>query len=141
MSLFGKWRRKKSETAGPTPAAEKKSLAEAKENAVIKPKAQEPGPRESLAHRVLLYPVVSEKAARVAEFRHYVFAVTPNSNKHQIKRAIQEVYGVKPKAVKIITTAGKAVRVRGRLRGATRAEKKAVITLAKGQEIKVYEGV
>ena len=92
------------------------------------------------AYRVLVKPLVTEKATNLGGQNKYVFAVSSKANKIEIAKAINEVYGVKPVAVNIIKMQGKKTRY-GKVTGRTKDWKKAVITLQEGETIKVYEGV
>jgi large subunit ribosomal protein L23 len=92
------------------------------------------------AYRVLIRPLITEKAANLGTEDKYVFAVANDANKIEISKAIDEVYGIKPIKVNIITNKGKKVRS-GRTFGKRKDWKKAIITLPKGKTIKVYEGV
>ncbi len=92
------------------------------------------------AYKVLLKPLVTEKAANLGAVNKYVFAVNTKSNKIEISKAIDEVYGIKPLSVNIIKMGGKKVKY-GRTTGRRKSWKKAIITLPKGESIKVYEGV
>ena len=92
------------------------------------------------AYRVLIKPMVTEKATTLGSSNQYVFMVGINTNKIEVSKAIQEVYGVKPISVNIIKVKGKKVN-RGRITGKRKDFKKAVITLKKGDTISVYEGV
>lgn len=96
--------------------------------------------KSGLAHRVLVKPLVTEKAANLSSHNQYVFMVSKTANKISVAKAISEVYGVKPLSINMVNVKGKVVR-RGRITGKRSDWKKAVITLAKGQTIKVYEGV
>lgn len=93
-----------------------------------------------MAFRHLIKPMVSEKASVLASQGKYVFVVHPYANKIQIKKAVEEVFGVKVNDVNIIKMLGKNVRF-GRVRGRTKNWKKAVVTLEPGQKIEIYEGV
>lgn len=92
------------------------------------------------AYRVLLNPVISEKATISASENKYTFEVASFSNKVQIKKAIEEAYGVTPVSVNIINQKGKNVRY-GRKFGRRSDSKKAIVTLKKGNSIKLYEGI
>lgn len=92
------------------------------------------------AYKILLKPVVTEKATVSGIDNKYVFAVNVDSNKIEIAKAIEEVYGVKPTAVNIVAMKGKNKKM-GRIAGKRKDWKKAVITLPKGKTIQVYEGV
>lgn len=92
------------------------------------------------AHRVLVRPLITEKAANFGVLNKYAFVVTENSNKVEVIKAIQAVYGVKPINVNIVCVKGKAVS-RGRIKGRRSDFKKAIVTLKKGDTIQIYEGV
>jgi large subunit ribosomal protein L23 len=91
------------------------------------------------SYKILLRPVISEKATHIAPLNKYTFEVSTGANKVEIKKAIKETYGVMPIRVNIMTKAGKYVRF-GKNVGQTKATKKAVVTLKKGDNIRLYEG-
>jgi len=90
------------------------------------------------AYRSILRPLVTEKS--VGQNATYVFAVDPAVNKQEIKRAIHELYGVKPVAVRVQNHSGKFVRY-GRHQGRLKAWKKAIVVLKPGETIHVIEGL
>jgi len=92
------------------------------------------------AYKVLVSPVVSEKAAGQEIMGQYTFVVYSNATKIQIKQAIKEIYNVMPEAVRIMNFEGKRKRF-GRNRGKRKDWKKAVVTLPKGRTISIHEGV
>jgi len=92
------------------------------------------------AFRVLVKPLVTEKATELASANKYVFVVTKASNKIEVAKAVYAVYGVRPVDVNIISMQGKRVS-RGRIQGKRKDWKKAIVTLKKGDSIKIYEGV
>lgn len=92
------------------------------------------------AYRVLVKPLITEKAADLASQDKYVFEVEKSTNKIEVAKAINEVYGVEPVAVNIVTMKGKLKR-QGRYFGKRKDWKKAIITLPKGKTINIYEGV
>lgn len=85
---------------------------------------------------VLVRPRVTEKAAILAEKNTYVFEVAPRSNKILIAKAVSAIYGVKPLRVNVITLPRTNVFVRGRM-GARSSVRKALVTLRKGDKIKL----
>ena len=95
---------------------------------------------DGIAYRILVKPLITEKVTDLAVFGQYAFEVSINANKIDIKKAIQEVYGVMPVSVNIINMRGKKVRS-GKVSGMTKRWKKAIITLEKGKKIEVYKGV
>ncbi|MDO8584311.1 MAG: 50S ribosomal protein L23 [bacterium] len=93
-----------------------------------------------LSFRMLRRPHVSEKAARLTQENVYVFDVPLVAEKIAIRKAVESLYHVKVVGVRTIRHAGKPV-YRGRRAGARSTWKKALVTLAKGQKIDLYEGV
>lgn len=89
---------------------------------------------------IIVTPYITEKTAFLAGSNHYVFIVRTSANRHQVCRAIKEMYGVEPLSVNIVNMRGKKMRF-GRRAGTRSDWKKAIITLPKGHSIKVYEGV
>lgn len=92
------------------------------------------------AYRVLVKPLITEKATNLGEHNKYVFVVSLKANKISVAKAIEETYGVKPLKVNLANVSGKKV-ARGKVRGQRKDWRKAIVTLPKGQTIKIYEGV
>ena len=92
------------------------------------------------AYDILVKPLITEKASALGAVNKYVFAVSPRTNKIEVKKAIRAVYNVDPIAVNISNFSGKRVRY-GRTSGVTKGWKKAVVTLKPGDKIEVYEGI
>lgn len=92
------------------------------------------------AYRILLRPLVTEKATNLGVVGQYLFEVAPTANKLEIKKAIHDLYGVEVVKVNVINQSGKKVQY-GRSTGRTKNWKKAVITLKPGEKIEIYEGV
>ncbi len=92
-------------------------------------------------YEVLRRPVVTEKSSRQAdELNQYTFEVDPRANKIQVKQAVEEAFGVTVLKVNIMRMPGKTRRF-GRRLTRTPAWKKAVVTLAPGDRIELFEGV
>lgn len=91
-------------------------------------------------HQILVRPIITEKNTALNEVGKYCFEVLPNANKIEIKRAVEEVFNVQVTAVNIIKVPGKLRRM-GRTSGMTRSWKKAIVTLAPGQRIELFQGV
>ena len=89
---------------------------------------------------VIVKPVITEKATLVGEANAYVFQVAKDSNKPQIKEAVEALFGVKVKAVNTVVTKGKTKRFRGRP-GVRSDVKKAYVTLEAGNSIDVATGL
>jgi len=94
----------------------------------------------SAASHLLVKPLVTEKATNLSAENKYIFVVENKANKIEVAKAIESVYGVKPISVNIIRSEGKRVS-RGRIRGQRKDWKKAIVTLAKGETITIYEGI
>lgn len=92
------------------------------------------------AYRVIVRPLITEKAAKMNASGKYVFAVALDANKISVAKAIATLYGVKPLRVNMVRQEGKVVQ-RGRTTGKRKDWKKAIVSLPKGSTITVYEGV
>jgi large subunit ribosomal protein L23 len=91
-------------------------------------------------HSIILAPVVSEKATRVAEKRNQaVFKVAKGADKHEIKAAVEQLFSVKVTGVTTTNMKGKQKRF-GASFGKRSDWKKAYVTLAEGQEIDFLGG-
>ena len=91
-------------------------------------------------HDILIEPVLSEEATALREQNKYVFKVAPDATKIQIKDAVAKLFNVKVVNCTTSNVGGKVKRVRGKL-GRTASWKKAIVRLAPGETIKVFEGV
>lgn len=85
---------------------------------------------------IIIAPVITEKAAIQAEANIYTFKVAKDANKIEIKKAVEEAFGVKVVKVNTANTKAKDKRV-GRYTGKTQTYKKAFITLADGEKIEI----
>jgi len=86
--------------------------------------------------RILKSPHVTEKATDLTKKNQYVFKVFPRTNKAEIRKAIEGLYGVDVISVKIINIPPKKRRL-GKISGWKSGYKKAIIGIKKGQEIEV----
>ncbi|RVV97138.1 50S ribosomal protein L23 [Mesobaculum littorinae] len=89
---------------------------------------------------VIRKPVITEKATMASEAGAVVFEVAIDSSKPQIKQAVEELFGVKVKAVNTTITKGKTKRFRG-MSGRRSDVKKAYVTLEEGNTIDVTTGL
>lgn len=89
---------------------------------------------------VILKPVITEKSTLVSEHNQVVFQVPLDATKPEIKKAVEELFKVKVRAVNTLRAKGKAKRFKGKL-GHRSDTKKAVVRLAEGQSIDVTTGV
>ena len=89
---------------------------------------------------IIKYPSVTEKnnIQRINQNK-YAFIVHPESNKIQIQKAVQDIFGVKVLSVCTQSRLGKIKRT-GRHEGRRPSWKKAIVTIEKGQNIPIFEG-
>jgi len=95
-------------------------------------------------YEILKSPVVTERSTFLKEkFNQYVFKVDPQSTKGQIRDVIEKFFSVKVSKVRTSNFSGKLRRLaQGRPQGPRTSWKKAIVTLEKGQQIKIeQEGV
>ncbi len=91
---------------------------------------------EGVAQEIIRAPWFSEKALIMTEQGVYAFAVPASATKATIAAAIKEVYGVEPKAVRIVNLPGKKKAMRTRRGvGVRAARRKAYVYLNKGETI------
>ena len=138
MALFGK--KKEPSFAKATEGKENKE-AEKKEAKVGLPQGKDPR-----FYKIIEKPVVTEKAVSLSgnpssraklttgHSNKYVFRVWQKTNKVEVRKAIEKLYDVKVRDVRIINTLGKKRQV-GRFEGWKPGFKKAVVTLEKGYAI------
>jgi large subunit ribosomal protein L23 len=88
----------------------------------------------------LLRPVITEKSMTSSEAGKVVFMVPVSATKDEVKAAVEAIFNVKVEKVNTIKQAGKVKRFRG-YEGVRSDYKKAVITLAEGQNIDVTAGI
>ena len=88
----------------------------------------------------LLRPVITEKSMTSSESGKVVFTVPVNASKDDIKAAVEAIFNVKVNKVNTVKQAGKVRRFRG-YEGVRSDYKKAIITLADGQNIDVTAGI
>lgn len=80
-------------------------------------------------------PYISEKSVNApGDYRQYAFKVARDANKPSIKQAIEELFKVKVKSVRVCNVKSKPARF-GQIEGRSKAWKKAYVILQKGQEI------
>ena len=92
-------------------------------------------------HQVIIRPVISEKSYNLIESEgQYTFQVDKRANKNQVKRAVEEAFDVRVEKVNTANVKSKPKR-QGLTRGRTSTWKKAVVKLAAGERIELFEGV
>jgi large subunit ribosomal protein L23 len=90
--------------------------------------------------KVLIEPVLSEKANAMREEGKYVFKVDPAATKLQIKEAVRRLFNVHPISCTVMVVGGKPKRQRNKA-GYTSSWKKAIVRLPKDEKIAIFEGV
>ena len=90
---------------------------------------------------VVLRPMITEKATRLGGDNKYMFEVRRDANKTQIKEAVQKGFDVKVESVNVMNVKGKPRKVRGNRIKHRPDWKKAIVTLAPGDKIELFEGI
>ncbi len=133
--------KKAGRTQAPKAEKEKKAAAKMKE---AMPEVQEPAIKTSIVKKrtqgasygILHSPHITEKATDLSEKNKYVFKVYDRANKSEIKKAVENNYGVSVTRVNIINVAGKKRRVRNKVIQKP-GYKKAIVRIAEGQKIEI----
>ncbi len=92
------------------------------------------------ALQILKRPIITEKSTDLQDQGRYAFEVAPSANKHDIKRAVELAFQVKVVKVNTMNVRGKRKRL-GPRTTKPRGWKKALVTLAAGETITIFEGV
>mgnify|MGYP003572253541 CR=1 FL=1 len=98
-----------------------------------------------MGRQILIKPIISEKAERLSEnLNQYSFVVARNANKIEVKKAVESLYNVSVSAVNTMVMPGK-MKTRftraGVQKGHQASYKKAIVTLASGEEIDFFSEV
>ena len=121
-------------------AEEQKEAVSHLKNAVASPLSAEkekntaPLKDNEESYRFLLNPYLTEKTTALSALNQYAFRVAPGANKVQIKQAVEKLYGVKVRAVKVLRMPSKK-RQLGRFKGEKTGFKKALVRLKEGDKI------
>jgi large subunit ribosomal protein L23 len=91
------------------------------------------------ARQVLIAPVVSEKSYALIEQNKYSFRIHEKAHKTQVRQAVEELFDVSVQGVNIVKVQSKPKR-RGLSRGRRPGWKKAIVQLAPGDKIEIFEG-
>ena len=89
-------------------------------------------------HEIIVRPLITEKNTNLMIYNKYSFEVLRDSSKPEIKRAVETIFNVTVTKVHTMNVRGKLKR-RGREMGYTRDWKKAIVTLAPGDRIEIFE--
>ncbi len=142
MGLFDFFKKKKDKKK---PVKKEKKIKEVKKAPKVKvePKPKpKPKPKKKvkpkknieIIYKSLKGPHITEKATDLAKQNQYVFKVFPRTNKIEIKKAIESLYGVDVISVNIINIPRKQKRL-GKIKGFKPGFKKAIIKIKQGQKI------
>ncbi|HET7560285.1 MAG TPA: 50S ribosomal protein L23 [Limnochordia bacterium] len=92
------------------------------------------------ARDVLVRPLITEKSMDAMSDNKYTFEVALGANRTQIKQAVEQIFNVRVLKVNTVRRPGKLKRM-GKFQGRRPERKRAVVTLAQGQRIEVFEGL
>ncbi len=92
-------------------------------------------------HDILIRPVISEKSVAETEHQTYTFAVRRDANKLQIRAAVEAQFKVSVLGVRVMTVKPKEKRRGRRTPGMVPGWRKAIVTIAAGQKIELFEAV
>ncbi len=95
----------------------------------------------SIVHDILIRPVISEKSVAETERNNYTFVVARDANKFQIKAAVEAEFKVDVLGVRVLTVKPKEKRRGRRTPGMIPGWRKAIVTIAPGQKIELFEAV
>ncbi len=94
------------------------------------------------AYDIILRPIISEQSMEQSDIKKYAFEVARDANKIEIKKAVEEIFGVKVAKVTTLNVRGKERRTGSYPKGFTPRSKKAVIRLAEDSKtIEFFEGM
>ena len=92
-----------------------------------------------ISHKILVEPWVTEEATRIAELNKYIFKVNSGASKKQIRKSVEDLYGIKVISVNTVNIPRKK-RVRGKTVGWKPGYKKAIVGIKEGDKIEFFEG-
>ena len=94
------------------------------------------------AYDIILKPVITEQSMEATEEKKYVFKVAVDANKSEIKKAVEEIFGVKVEKVNTLRMDGKMKRQGAAPAGRPASYKKAMVKLtADSKTIEFFEGM
>jgi len=85
------------------------------------------------AYDIIIKPVITEGSMDATQEKKYTFKVAVDANKTEIKKAVEEIFGVDVKKVNVMNVNGKLKRL-GRTQGRTASYKKAIVTLTENSK-------
>ena len=95
-----------------------------------------------ISYDVIIRPIITERSMAGAQDKKYVFEVAMDAGKIQIRKAIEEIFGVKVAKVNTMIVPGKAKRMGAARPGRTKDWKKAIVQLTgDSKTIEFFEGM
>ncbi len=147
MALLDKFKSKTKQSdkkveqkSSPKPVKGKADLSEKKETIVKKNQSNASKKELAQAYNHIKEPYITEKAVGLGKKNKYVFEVSREANKPEIKKAINSLYGVEVEKVHIVKIAPKRRRLgrhEGWRKGLKKPRKKAIVTLKEGEKIEL----
>lgn len=96
---------------------------------------------EMSPYQVIKRPIITEKSNIATAYNQYTFEVDRRANKTQIQEAVEHIFNVDVVGVRVINMASKYGRWGRKRVKRSPAWKKALVTIASGQRIEIFEGV
>ena len=94
------------------------------------------------AYDVIIRPIITEQSMEDLDIKKYTFEVAKDAGKIEIKKAVEEIFGVKVASVNTLTVSGKEKRMGAGRPGMTKTWKKAYVQLAADSKtIEFFEGM
>ena len=95
-----------------------------------------------ISYDVIIRPIITERSMASAADKKYVFEVAPKAGKIEVKKAVEEIFGVKVAKVNTMNVPGKAKRMGAGRPGMTKTWKKAYVQLTPDSKtIELFEGM
>ena len=95
-----------------------------------------------ISYDIVIRPIITERSMAGAAEKKYVFEVAPTAGKIEIKKAVEEIFGVKVAKVNTMNVPGKAKRLGAARPGRTKDWKKAIVQLTEDSKtIEFFEGM
>ena len=89
------------------------------------------------AYDIIKRPIITEQSMEQTEMKRYTFEVAKDAPKQEIRQAVEKLFNVHVVKVNTMNVRGKEKRIRYQS-GMTRSWKKAVVTLAEGEQIEIF---
>ena len=94
------------------------------------------------AYDIIIRPIITEQSMEDLDIKKYAFEVAKDANKIEIKKAVEEIFGVTVVQVNTVNVRGKEKRTGAYPKGYSASWKKAVVKLsADSKSIEIFEGM